>query len=69
MNRTNAAWHKSHVINIRFDIGNVAARAMARRGGDYRPALDTLATRVKAGVAAILTSTSLTGCFVQAWVT
>jgi hypothetical protein len=66
----NATWHKSHVINIRIDLGNDCRHAaMARRGGGYRPALGALATRVKAGVAAILASTSLTGCFVQAWVT
>ena len=35
----------------------------------YRLAAGALATRVKAGVAAILTSTSLTGCSVQACVT
>ena len=38
-------------------------------GGGYRFAYGALATRVKAGVAAILTSTSLTGCSVQACVT
>jgi hypothetical protein len=40
-----------------------------RRIADYWLAGVPVATRVKAGVAAILTSTSLTGFWVQAWVT
>ena len=40
-----------------------------QRGRDHRPGGVFVATRVSAGVAAILTSTSLTGCSVQARVT
>jgi hypothetical protein len=63
----NAARVKSRAINI--NLGNGAMKG--RRGvaeRNYRLA-GALAILVNAGVAAILTSTSLTGCSVQAWVT
>ena len=57
-----------------FEVDHVAVLAVAGEASaraDYRPARDGVpaATRVSAGVAAILTSTSLTGWSVQARVT
>ena len=61
--------HQHRITNRRYDEKGSRGGGLNARYYRLVEAGALVATRVSAGVAAILTSTSLTGFWVQAWVT